>query len=66
MKVDWIKCSDRLPEAGDTTWVYRDSDFKSVFLAYFDGKNFWELDRFINEDITHWAEIECPEPPDKL
>lgn len=66
MQIDWIKCSDRLPDAAGQ-YLTR-GKYSIVTLWYCDGWNCFE-DRFghvehdneIN-DVTHWANVR---PDDK-
>jgi len=63
VKVNWIKCSERLPiynenELKDYWCFFGKSNRKFIRVQSFPG-------RFIHPSITHWAEIEYPEPPEE-
>ena len=66
----WTPVAERLPEDGDTVWVYEGGDY--VFLADYSSGRFLsvghELDREgLNYEqytgITHWMEVAMPPPP---
>lgn len=70
-KIDspWIKCSERLPENGQSVIAYQksDVDFETASLyyvvsGYFNGQKF-NLDDGSSDEypITHWMPL--PEPP---
>jgi hypothetical protein len=68
---DWIPVTERLPEHGDAIWVY---DGKDVFMGeYWQGSGFQFYGAFVDREginietlhgVTHWMEIDEPEPPE--
>lgn len=67
--MEWIKCSDRLPENEVDVIVlwFKNSIYRAVYIGYFDGDE-WHLQlsdynhkQFNNEHVTHWMPL--PELP---
>lgn len=58
---EWISVDDRLPEKSGRYYTFDGKP--KVFIGYFNYETggVWERDSF--RKITHWAEIEYPEPP---
>ena len=62
--MEWIKCSDRLPETGTFALIVGQQGFKSVAIKSFNGwsdqlfgQHYFDCDDF----ITHWVLL--PQPP---
>ena len=66
----WIPVGERLPEHGDAIWVYG----KDVFMGeYWQGTGFHSYGASVDREglnsetlhgVTHWMEIDEPEPPE--
>ena len=66
----WIPVGERLPEHGDAIWVYG----KDVFMGeYWQGTGFQSYGASMDREglnsetlhgVTHWMEIDEPEPPE--
>jgi len=69
--VDWIKCSDRLPNNDDIIannsdifWVYLENlygDYDVTAISFNIGLNCWEI--LPNETVYYWAYFNTPESP---
>ena len=67
----WIPVSERLPERGDTIWIF---DRDGVGLGEFHGEYGFQtygascdregLNSETLFDVTHWMELQVPEPPE--
>lgn len=68
----WIPVSERLPERGDTIWIF---DRDGVGLGEFHGEYGFQtygascdregLNSETLFDVTHWMELQEPEPPEE-
>jgi len=66
----WIPVSERLPEHNDAIWVYG----QDVFMGeYWQGSGFQSYGASVDREglksetlhgVTHWMEIDEPEPPE--
>ena len=61
--MNWIKCSDRLPEEDKEVIFYNKFRWTFHVGAYNSAAEVWECDweKLEAEDVSYWAEI--PEPP---
>lgn len=67
----WIPVSERLPDRGDTIWIF---DRDGVALGEFHGEYGFQtygascdregLNSETLFDVTHWMELQEPEPPE--
>lgn len=58
--MEWIKCSDRLPEKDKNILLY-DSEWEELEAGYYDTDEFCNSDgKPFTGNITHWAKIEKP------
>lgn len=67
MKVQWKKWPEEKPEENfGYYWIADRSSPPLVTVGVFCFSDWRDIgNNFLNESITHWAEIEYPEPPEK-
>lgn len=60
--MEWIKCSDRLPNDIQDCWIYDDNE--QIYNACYGNNCFYTDNYTINiESVTHWMPYYKPEPP---
>lgn len=59
--MEWIKCSDRMPEQYKEVIII--TDCKSIFVASLNSRMTWDDGDFFDDirDVTHWMSL--PNPP---
>lgn len=62
---EWISVKERLPEDDVTVWVFKPGESSWIDMAIWDGDEWIHnvTGYRISAPLTHWREIEYPEPP---
>ena len=59
---DWKSAGDELPDADQTVLIHHPKNDEPVWLGFFDGEQWHDVDAMPAE-VSHWAPM--PEPPAK-
>lgn len=58
--IEWIDCELQMPDADMAVLIYAPRAEDPVWLGFFDGLNWRDVEAMTADGVTHWAELPAP------